>query len=169
MKNIPRTARIAALIVSIVAIACVLSIVLTSKVGHGGARHISVANFTITAQASVVDYAITATQANSIATNRLAQDSSGFSGYVLVAETLVPGLTQVADPTGALWYSSTTAEDDFVLVYSAPPQGGYQYIAALVTVRAADGSVSGYQVRGSNDPRDVLPLPVAGKPCMACP
>ena len=131
-------------------------------------HHISLLNFTVTAKADAISYATTATQADATAFNALAQDSSGLQGYTLLDETLAPGLSQVADPTGTLWFDRNPAEDDFVLIYTAPPQQGYQYIAAVVLVKAQDDSVSGYQVRGSNDPNDVLPLPVVNTPCVAC-
>lgn len=151
-------------VLAVAAVVLVLTlgaISVVTSIHHDQVRHQSLLDFSITAKADTVSHAITASAANAIATSELATDRSHFSNYVLAGETLVPGLLQVADAKGVLWYDSNKPEDDFVLVYTAPPQSGYQYIASLVVVRASNGTISSYQVRGSNDSRDVLPLPSA--------
>ncbi len=116
--------------------------------------------FNITAQAATINASpsITSSEANARAVAALTGDRSSFSRYTLAGKSLVPGLRQVTDATGRPWFHMQPAEDDWIVIYTAPAQRGYRYITAVVLVSANTAAISGYQVLASNDPKDALPL-----------
>jgi hypothetical protein len=69
------------------------------------------------------------------------------TGYQLISAYHEDALTQVMDPGGYVAYKSSLPENDFVLWFMAPPQGGYQKVTALVIVNALTGKIEAAQIR----------------------
>jgi hypothetical protein len=130
----------------------------------------STLNFTITAKAEGLPTpppSAPTTEASSTAVNALMRDSGNhFVGYVQVSCAVVPGLTQVSDAAGNVWYRVSPPANGYVFFYTAPPQSGYRYISALAVVNMGTGVVDTYQIRASNDAKDALP---GGNPAQRTP
>lgn len=72
------------------------------------------------------------------------------SGYRLSAAYHADALTKVVDPAGYDAYRTSLPENDYVFWYSAPAQGGYRFITALVIVNAWTGAIESSQIREVN-------------------
>jgi len=107
--------------------------------------------------AATVAPQVSSTEATAAAITALGQDHTHFSSYRPTETAYVPGLRQVADHSGRLWYQTSVPENDHVIFFTAPPQAGWQYVAALVVVNGDTGKLESYQVRYGNSPDHVLP------------
>ena len=84
------------------------------------------------------------------ATGWLIGERPDVTGYQLVFAYHADALTRGMDPAGYVAYKSSRAENDFVLWFMAPPQGGYQHVTALVIVNGLTGKIEGAQIRQTN-------------------
>ncbi len=166
-RHIPGVVQLPA--IGVVLVAIVLGIVLGLRHSPAGVHRSSLMNFAITTQAETGSSPTLSTaQADAAGRQLLADDPNNpFTNYVLASAAFEPGLTQVADPSGVLWFQANPPENDYVLVYTAPAQGGYKYIASMIVVDADTGKESEYQLRYSNTQSAVLPAPPS-TPCAAC-
>lgn len=84
------------------------------------------------------------------ARDKLAELDGSVTGLALTRAHFAPGLQAIADDAGSPVYESTEPADGWVLVFEAPPQGGYETVRGLVIVDASTGEVSSVQVLQSN-------------------
>ncbi|MEA2633408.1 MAG: hypothetical protein QOH92_175 [Chloroflexota bacterium] len=89
-------------------------------------------------------------EASNRAIQWLSSQPAKVSGYRLSSAYHADALTKVVDPTGYDTYTTSFPENDYVFWYSAPAQGGYRNVTALVVVNAWTGAIESSQIREVN-------------------
>ncbi len=105
----------------------------------------------ISAQIHLPTFArLSQSDATARATQWLASMHPEVAGYELTSAYHADALTKVLDPSGYIAYKTSFPENDFVLWFGAPEQGGYKHISALIVVDALTGKIQAAQVRENN-------------------
>ena len=79
-----------------------------------------------------------------------ARNSQPGTKYTVDQSHFVPGLLSANDSDGNMTFSTGHAVNAYVMQMSAPGDGQYKFVKALVVINADTGQVEGAQVARSN-------------------
>lgn len=81
---------------------------------------------------------------------KLTELNGTINGLVLSDAHFAPRLMTLSDAAGSPIYASTEPADDWIFVFTAPPQNGFTSVRGVVVIDAATGRISSAQILQSN-------------------